>query len=214
VIAANAEIDLQILREGCRELGISLLAGQEDRLLRYLELLYVWNRAAGLTTIARENAVRLHLLDCLAALSAIDRGPCLDLGTGAGLPGIVAAIASPSIEFVLAESNRKRCSFLLETVRVLELPNVRLIQGDVASLPRSPLYPLVISRAFRPPAEFLAIAGPLVAPSGRVVLLMADPTAEVLNELSSESGMLLAACTRFHLPVGREPRAIVSFQAP
>lgn len=205
--------ELERLRQGCEDLGISLSPGQHDKLLRYLDLLYVWNRTAGLTTIPRESAVRLHLLDSLASLGAVGRGPCLDLGTGAGLPGMVLAIASPGTDFVLVESNRKRCSFLLEVVRILAVPNARIVQGDVESLPRDSRYPVVISRAFRPPAEFLAIAAPLVASGGRVVLLMADPTQETLDELSRGCGMPIGIVRRLRLPVGGEPRAIVSFLA-
>lgn len=186
---------------------------QYDKLLRYLDLLYIWNRAAGLTTIPRQDAVRLHLLDSLAALAAVDQGPCLDLGTGAGLPGMVLAIASPAMEFVLVESNRKRCSFLLEVIRVLGVPNARLVQGDVESLPHYPSYPVVVSRAFRPPAEFLAIAVPLVEPGGKVVLLMADPTQKVLDELASGCGFPIEGVRRVRLPAGGEPRAIVSFRS-
>jgi len=204
--------DLHLLRAGCGEMGIALSPEQDERLLRYLDLLYVWNRAAGLTTIPRENAVRLHVLDSLAALLAVDRGPCLDLGTGAGLPGMVLAIAAPSTDFVLAESNRKRCSFLLEVIRVLGIRNARVVHGDVESLPRDVLYPIVISRAFRPPAEFVAIAARLVAPGGRVVLLMADPSDEAVAALAAGSGMRVEECRRLRLPVGLEPRSIISLR--
>jgi len=205
--------ELQRLREGCGELGVSLSETQYDKLLRYLDLLYIWNRAAGLTTIPRENAVRLHLLDCLAARFAVDRGPCLDLGTGAGLPGMVLAIAAPAIDFVLVESNRKRCSFLLEVIRVLVVPNATVQQCDVESLPNDFRYPIVMSRAFRPPAEFLVIAAPLVASQGRVVLLMADPTQLTLDDLAAGSGMKVEGIRRLRLPGGGEPRSIVTLRA-
>lgn len=185
---------------------------QYDKLLRYLDLLYIWNRAAGLTNIPRENAVRLHLLDSLAALVAVDRGPCLDLGTGAGLPGMVLAIAAPTIDFVLVESNRKRCSFLLEAIRVLVVPNAMVQQCDVESLPNDLRYPIVVSRAFRPPAEFLRFAAPLVARQGRVVMLMADPTQLALDELAAGSGMKLEGIRRLRLPRGGEPRSIVTLR--
>lgn len=201
-----------LLESGCLELGVELTPAQRGSLIRYLDLLYVWNKAAGLTTIRRADAVRLHLLDSLAALAAVDGGPCLDLGTGAGLPGMVLAIALPEVEFVLAESNRRRCSFLLEVVRVLRVPNVRVVEGDVDVLPRDPAFPLVISRAFRQPPEFLRIARSFVEPGGRVVLLMADPATADLESLEDGSGLELVDCRRLRLPVGNEPRAIVSFR--
>lgn len=203
--------DRELLREGCLELGVDLSPDRQDSLIRYLDLLYVWNRAAGLTTIAREDAVRLHLLDSLAAVTAIGAGPCLDLGTGAGLPGMALAVACPAETFVLAESNRKKCSFLLEVVRQLGIANVRVVQGDVHALPRKSS-PVVTSRAFRPPAEFLSIAGRLVTENGRIVLLMADPADQVLESLAREARMDLEALRRLRLPLGGEPRAIVTFR--
>lgn len=199
------------LAEGCAELSVDLDPSQRERLLRYLDLMYVWNRASGLTTIPREKAVRLHLLDSLAAAFAVTAGPCVDLGTGAGLPGLVLAIASPGTAFVLVESNRKRCSFLLEAIRVLGIGNARLIESAVEDLPPAVLYPTVISRAFRPPAEFLAIARRLVEPRGRIVLLLADPTEADLAELEAAIGCPVEDCRRLRLPGGGEPRAIVRF---
>lgn len=207
------------LADGARELGVPLDDAQRDILLRYVDLLYVWNRAAGLTTIPRENAVRLHVLDSLAAapvLAAAPRGaegPVVDLGTGAGLPGLVLAVARPETSFVLVESNRKRCSFLLEALRVLALANVRVVESAVEDLPREVLYPTVISRAFRPPAEFLQIARRLVAPGGSIVLLLADPTDEDLAALEQGIGLAVEVCRRVRLPGGIEPRAIVRFRA-
>lgn len=204
-----AQTELESLRQGAAELGAVLSTEQEGLLLRYLDLIYVWNRAAGLTTIVRANAVRLHLLDSLATLASVSGSPCLDLGTGAGLPGLVLAIVMPATSFVLVESNRRRCSFLLEVVRVLGLPNVRVVESDVESLPKDVRYPVVISRAFRPPPEFACIASRLVAENGRVVMMLADPTSSELEALETVSGLRLLEARRFSLPGGPERRAVV-----
>lgn len=201
------------LAEGAARLGVDLQPEQGRLLLRYLDLLYVWNRLAGLTTIPREKALRLHLLDSLAALPSVTEGPCLDLGTGAGLPGLVLAVAAPRTSFVLVESNRKRCSFLLEAVRVLGLSNVRVLESAVENLPADVAYPTVLSRAFRPPPEFLRIAARLVASGGRIVLLLADPSEADLEELEKAGGFPVEECRRLVLPEGNEPRAIVSFRS-
>lgn len=201
------------LAEGAARLGVDLRPEQGRLLLRYLDLLYVWNRLAGLTTIPREKALRLHLLDSLAALPSVTKGPCLDLGTGAGLPGLVLAVAAPGTSFVLVESNRKRCSFLLEAVRVLGLSNVQVLESAVEDLPAGVVYPTVVSRAFRPPPEFLRIAARLVASGGRIVLLLADPSEADLKELEDASGLPVEECRRLVLPEGNEPRAIVCFRS-
>lgn len=207
----EASEELAKLREDALRLGVSLSAETANDLLRYIDLLYVWNRSAGLTTIPREDALRLHVLDSVAAHSAIDASPCLDLGTGAGLPGLVLAMVLPERDFVLVESNRRRCSFLLEAVRVLGLGNVRVVESAVEALPDE-RYPLVISRAFRQPPEFVRIARGLALEGGRVVLLLASPSVEEMEELEAISGLRLEGVHHLSLPGGGEPRAIVSFR--
>lgn len=201
--------ELDVLAAGCRELGTELTGTQYEHLLAYLDQLYVWNRLAGLTNIPRENAVRLHVLDSIAALPFMASGSCLDIGTGAGLPGLVLAVADPSRKFVLVESNRKRCSFLSETAHQLSLKNVEVVQSDIRQLVRGRHHATVISRAFRPPLEFLAIARDYVGQDGHVILLMADPEEPELRALENQTGFHLENLKRFRLPVGREPRTIV-----
>jgi 16S rRNA (guanine527-N7)-methyltransferase len=204
--------DAELLCEGCDELGVSLSPEQLEALLRYLDLLYVWNRSAGLTTIPRAEAVRLHLLDSLAALDAVTSGPCLDLGTGGGLPGMVLAVARPSIPFVLVESNRRKCSFLLEAARSAGLSNVRVVESDYERFDPDTRFPTVISRAFRPPAEFLTISRRFVAQDGGVVLLLADPSEAELAALCEETAFAIASIRRLHLPGAGEPRTVVRFR--
>ncbi len=204
--------DRELLSTGSRELGVELDEEQTSSLLTFLDQIYIWNRLAGLTTIPRENAARLHILDSLAARPFVRTGPCLDIGTGAGLPGLVLAVVLPAVRFVLVESNRKRCSFLSETSRLLGLKNVEIVQSDIETFAPEPRYPTVISRAFRPPSEFLQIAGKLVREDGEIVLLMADPTTEFLSELERNSGFSASRERRFALPGGGEPRTIVSFR--
>ncbi len=206
-----AKGEAALLEQGARELGVDLGEETARRLLAYLDLVYVWNRHAGITTIARPDAVRLHVLDSLAVASELGGSPVLDLGTGGGLPGMVLAIVLPERDFVLAESNRKRCSFLHEVVRQLGLRNVRVVEGDVDRLSEPAGYPTVVSRAFRPPLEFLRTARPLVAAGGKVLLLTAAVADEELRTLGAGAGLDLVAAKRFELPGGREPRAIASF---
>ena len=205
--------DRERLESGCAELGVVLHREQADALLAFVDRIYLWNRSAGLTTIRREDAIRLHILDSLAAAAFIETGPCADLGTGAGLPGLVLAIADPGRHYVLIESNRKKCSFLLETVSVLGAGNVEVVQSDVARL-GARRFPTVISRAFRPPAEAARIAAELAEPGGTVVLMMANPEEREIEALATVCGAEVRRQLRFRLPVGNEPRAIVSLQLP
>ena len=207
-----SETELALLESGAAELGTPVQPAQARCLLAYLDLLYQWNKAAGLTTVSRDDAVRLHLLDSLAALPLVVGDSCLDLGTGAGLPGLVLAIASPGTRFVLVESNRRRCSFLLEARRLLRISNLEVVESDVESLGED-RYPLVISRAFRAPEEFLAIAKRLVMPGGRVVVMLADRTRADIERLEAGSGLQVCDTRCLLLPGGNEPRTILAFQA-
>jgi len=197
---------------GCSQLGVNLTENQRADLLRFLELLYAANPVAALTTIKPADAIRLHVLDSLAASRAVERGPCLDMGSGGGLPGLVLAIAMPEMNFVLAESNGRRCRFLQEAVRVLGLSNVRIVQGDIRALPRNERYFTVISRAFRPPVEFLRLARKVVEPDGRIVVLLADPSDQDLEKFAHAAKLTLEQCARFRLPGGDEPRAVAAFR--
>lgn len=190
-------------------LGVVLDDETAARLGRFVDLLYAWNRNIGLTTIPRPQAPRLHVLDSLAAVPMVERGPCADLGTGAGLPGMVLAIARPEIDFVLVESNRRRCSFLLDARRQLGLSNVRVVEGDADALEPAGSYPVVISRAFRPPAEFLATARRIVSADGHVVLMMADPTDSEIETLVGGSSFQVETVRRIELPDGGEPRVLI-----
>jgi 16S rRNA (guanine527-N7)-methyltransferase len=198
------------LASGCSELGLRLESRQTDRLLRFLDQLYLWNRSAGLTTIARADAVRLHLLDSLSAAELITASPSADLGSGGGVPGLVLAIACPATRFVLVESNRRKCSFLLETARVLELPNVEVRQADAATVKER--FPIVLSRAFRHPDEYLRLARSLVTDDGSVVAMLASVPDPELRALATGEGYELGLVKRVSLPGGGEPRTIASFQ--
>ena len=202
------------LLAGCRELGIDIESPEfiPDRLLSYLDRLYHWNRIAALTSVARKDAVRLHLLDCLAASPLLPGGRCLDIGTGAGLPGLVLAIVRPSIRFVLVESNRKKCSFLAETARSLSLSNIEIVESDVARLAENSPFQAVISRAFRAPAEFLDVAKQRVSTEGRVIAMMAGSDDRELEELARRSGLALGLVRRFQLPGGAERRTLATFE--
>ncbi|MFQ5473895.1 MAG: 16S rRNA (guanine(527)-N(7))-methyltransferase RsmG, partial [Dehalococcoidia bacterium] len=127
------------LRCGAEQLGIDLSEQAAAKLIAFLECLYLWNKSAGLTTIERSEAVRLHLLDSLTALPLLGRCVAIaDLGSGPGLPGIPLAIALPASRLVLVESRRRKCSFLAETIRELGLENCRVEQADARRYGGSP----------------------------------------------------------------------------
>lgn len=125
-----------------------------------------------------------HVEDAVAAVDGLEaRGRWADLGSGAGFPGLALAALHPEALVDLVERRERRVAFLSELLRVVALPNARLLAMDSAEL--EPGYDGIISRAYKPPAEVLADARRLLRPGGRVVLLLAredPPTAEDFRE--------------------------------
>ena len=137
-----------LLQEGLRQLCPSQL-GLYTPLMDYIYLLAKWNKAYNLTAIRDvPSMVTKHLLDSLALLPYLKGARILDVGTGAGLPGVVLALAKPTSHFVLLDSNGKKTSFLQEVRRVLQLKNSEIIQSRAELYRDTTGFDTVLSRAF------------------------------------------------------------------
>ncbi len=160
---------LQIaLQEGLHTLGLALAPAVQEKLIAYIELLAKWNQAYNLTAVRdRQQMIARHLLDSLAILPLV-RGPrVLDIGSGAGLPGIPLALARPNISFVLLDSNAKKTRFLVQAVAELELKNVEVVQERAEKYRPAAKFDTLIARAFAGIADMLAVSASLCAPGGR-----------------------------------------------
>lgn len=145
---------------------LELAAEPRTRLLAYLGLLAQWNRAYNLTAVRDPEAmVARHLLDSLALLPFVDGATLVDLGSGAGLPGIPLAIARPDLAVTLIESNGKKVRFLREAARTLPLPNVTVREARIQDAAGP--FDSVTVRAFASLADMLSWGGHLLAPNGR-----------------------------------------------
>ena len=145
-----------------------------DALARWAELLETWNRRIALTTIVEPRAIaERHLLD--ASLVAIDPAPgerLVDVGAGAGVPGLVVAVLRPELQVTLVERVAKKVAFLRAAVDALSLANVTVQRTDLAALPVG-TFDRAVSRALMAPAEWLAAARPLVRSGGHVGIMVA-----------------------------------------
>jgi len=158
------------LRAGTAELGLAPSAQACERLLDYVELLSRWNAAYNLTAVrVPADMVTRHLLDSLAVARYVRGDSLVDLGSGAGLPGIPLAILQPERQHVLIDSNGKKTRFLREAVRALDLRNVRVEQMRVEDARGS--YACVTARAFASLADMLALGGHLLATDGVLLAL-------------------------------------------
>ena len=140
------------LEQGLRELALGVPANAQQKLLHYLHLIVKWNKHFNLSGItAIQEMVPLHLLDSLAISPYLEGEKILDIGSGAGLPGIPLAIANPDKNFVLLDSNGKKTRFLFQVKVALELSNVEVVDARVdeyLSTPDTGEFSLITCRAF------------------------------------------------------------------
>jgi 16S rRNA (guanine527-N7)-methyltransferase len=163
----------QRIESGLASMGLELPAGAASRMAAHLELVAKWNRVHNLTAVREtEQMVVLHLLDSLSVLPHLGEAKSLiDVGTGAGFPGIPVAIARPELQVTLLDSSHKKATFLEQARAELGLANVRVACERVQDHRPEAGYDIVVSRAFSELADFVVQAGHLVAPHGRFLAM-------------------------------------------
>jgi 16S rRNA (guanine527-N7)-methyltransferase len=155
------------LERGLEELGLRLDRSARKRLLTFAELLEKWNRVYNLTSIrGAEQIVSGHLLDCLAIIPHIDAARALDVGSGAGFPGIPLAIACPAMQITLLDSNQKKAAFLRQAVGELQLDNATVVEDRVEAWQPQEKFDLIVSRALADTGEFVRWSRHLLAAGG------------------------------------------------
>ena len=136
------------LEKGMQILGFENTPQIISKLLIYKELLIKWNNSFNLTSVTNKEIVTHHFLDCLAVIPFIKSSTLLDVGTGAGLPGIVIAIVNPDIKVSLVDKVGKKINFIKRIIAELEIKNIEPYHDRVELLTSEEKYDGVISRAF------------------------------------------------------------------
>ena len=206
----------ETLAQGAHALGLDLDAAAREKLERYADRLLAWNRKVNLTAITDPaELAEKHLVDSLALVPEV-RGAetLLDVGSGAGLPGIPLAIALPSLQVTCCDTVAKKVAFVKAVSAELDL-QVRGVTARAGGDPAReglPLAEAVVSRAFADPARWLPLAVHYLAPGGRVLATLGrEVDEEALRGAGAEAGLVLLDLRRLVLPRSGAQRAVATF---
>jgi 16S rRNA (guanine527-N7)-methyltransferase len=168
------------LQRGIAQLHIVLSVEAQSKLLDYVALLLKWNKVYNLTAIRNpQQMVSIHLLDSIAVMPHLWPGSWLDVGCGAGLPGVVLAIAQPDWQITLLDSNSKKTSFVQQAIIELGLSNARVHCARVEEWQPTERFDGIISRAFTDLGDFLRSTRHLIAEHGRWAAMKGLPEQEL-----------------------------------
>jgi 16S rRNA (guanine527-N7)-methyltransferase len=203
----KARVQLQI-ESGLAALNLAGPAGLAGRLCAYLELLVKWNAAYNLTAVRDPgDMVTRHLMDSLAVLPFIGQERALDVGTGAGLPGLVLALAQPDQSFVLLDSSGKKTRFVEHAAARLGIANVVVVKARAEEHEDDEGFGVVLSRAFSTAGDFVRMAGHLARNDGRLLAMKGALPESELEDLPA--GWRLQAVHKLSVPGLQERRHLL-----
>ena len=175
------------------DIGITLSDHQTKQLLMYLDLLEKWNHAYNLTAVrSRFEMLGRHLIESLAISPFISGSQVVDVGSGAGLPGIPLAIANPAVQYTLLDSNGKKSRFLLEVKRALSLANVEIETVRVESWLPTKRFDSVVTRAFADLATTLASVDHVLSDQGMVYAMKTQQAQHEIESLPDTTRQVTA----------------------
>ena len=178
---------INTLMEECKKQNIELDENKAKALKEYKDLLVEWNEKMNLTAITEDYEVIIkHFVDCLECTHLItDEKKIIDVGTGAGFPGMVLAIYYPQIEFTLLDGLNKRLIFLEEVINKLELKNVKIVHARAEEAARNEnffeSFDAVVSRAVANLPVLLEYTSPYVKVNGKCIVMKGDNAQEELE---------------------------------
>jgi 16S rRNA (guanine527-N7)-methyltransferase len=208
----------RFLEQGAKALGIALSADQLEQFMDYLVLLRKWNRVINLTALhSIEEIVVKHFLDSLTLLPHLpEKARILDLGSGAGFPGLPIKIVRPGQAITLVDASAKKISFLKEVVRCLNLSGTRVLQGFVSK--RSPAllgsdrFEIIVARAVGKLEDLLSGIYPHLEKGGKLLLMKGREGPQEIFLLQDEiekRGFGIEAPITLTLPFLEQERSLV-----
>lgn len=175
---------LALLNEALHDNHLSLTKTATEKILDYLTLLQTWNRVFNLTTITEpRDKVYLHIIDSLIIQPYLQGTHLLDVGSGAGLPGLPLAIANPHQQWVLLDKNSKKTRFLTQAIAELHLSNVKVVHSRAEDFHPSSCFDTIVSRALGTLALFIQTTQHLICPGGMLLAMKGKYPAEELEHL-------------------------------
>ncbi|MGE0155501.1 MAG: 16S rRNA (guanine(527)-N(7))-methyltransferase RsmG [Geobacter sp.] len=211
-------MNVKLLQEGARSLGVELSGQAVGRLEQYMGELLRWNRSINLTAITQhDEIIAKHFVDSMSIVPLLrPHEHLLDVGSGAGLPGLVVAMLRDDLPITSVDAVDKKVRFQRHICRLLTLDQVEAIHQRVERLAeqRPGQFDLVTSRAFRDPLRFMQLAHPLVRPGGRLVAMVAN-TGGIeewnMEQCACDHGFRLLEMRSYELPRQLGARKLVVF---
>ena len=165
----------RILCEGAELMSIPISESQVQQLLSYHSLILKWNKVYNLSAIRDPlESIKKHFLDSLSILNFIKPGLLLDVGSGAGLPGIVIAIMKPKTKVFVIDSIGKKCHFMQTVKTELLLENLIVINSRVESFESEESFSQITTRAFADVSKTIELTKHLISNKGRYLLMKGD----------------------------------------
>lgn len=211
----------QIMTENLKQLDIELSNVQIEQFYNYMNILIEWNKVMNLTGITEPKEVIIkHFIDSLTVLNKIHKqSKIIDVGTGAGFPGIPIKIAFPETEVVLLDSLNKRINFLTEVIEKLQLKNIKTIHGRAEDYGKDKIYrekyDIAIARAVAPLNILLEYLMPFVKVNGKCICMKGSNSEEEIknsnNAIKVLGGRMLSK-EEFFIPNTDIKRSIIEIK--
>ena len=206
------------LEQATHQLGLRLDENQQTQMLRLLQELMRWNKTYNLTAIRdSDQALVHHLFDSLSVVKPLQEylhethkvsARIIDVGSGAGLPGVVLAIAMPEVHVTCIDAVEKKISFIRMMKGILGLKNLDGVHARVEDMPAEPS-DVVISRAFASIRDFVLLAGKHVAPNGNILAMKGKEPVDEIQVMGNEPGWKIAKTERLTVPEMEAERCLV-----
>ena len=206
-----------ILHEGARELGIELTDKQAGLFMLSLGQLNLWNEKINLTAVKTDREIVInHFLDSLTAVALIKKNAkLLDIGSGAGFPGVPIKIARPDIDVTLLDSSQKKVAFLKDLIRKCGLEGIKAVSGRAEDENNGLLrnsFDCVITRAVGSMSRVLYLSLPYITEEGEIILMRGRAGGEDIENAGIGEKLKLKEEKRLTLPLGGQERTLMVFQ--